>query len=354
MIRRCHGIIAGRLRRIKAASRSALLARRRLTLLRLSQICLSPGRLTLHEAGPYAADPMRYDGGRSPARSISVVELIATGTLDAELAGLLWLLVEARLPMIVAAAAPRTGKSTLLEALLAFLPAGTRRQELSGFAEDFVWLPEAAELGWQGGRDADDRLRDRPATAERATRADPASTYLVAPELSDHLPTYTWGEQARVAVRAVSRGYGLGATIHADSLGEVFALLGGPEVGLTAEELSRLGLVLVLRLVPGGGRRLAAGHYVRPVVRDAGGHIQRLCPAVLATWDPVRDALDHFWWGILPELAERTSRRAGDFEAEQARRASYLAGLVAGGLTGWQEVVAAIAGYRASDPAGAR
>jgi len=288
---------------------------------------------------------MRYDGGRSPARSISVVELIASGTLDAELAGLLWLLVEARLPVVVAAMAGRTGKSTLLEAILAFLPSGTRRQPLAGFAEDFEWLPEAADLGWR-------RARRRPSPHEHRdiAPAEPATTYLVAAELSNHLPTYTWGEQALVAVRAVSRGYGLGATIHADSLEEVFAQLSGPAVGLTAEELSRLGVVLVLRLVPGGRRRLVAGHYVRPVARDAGGHVQRLGPAVLATWDPARDALDQFWWGILPELAERTGRRAGDFEVEQARRASYLAGLVAGGLMGWQEVVTAIAGYRTIVP----
>ena len=287
---------------------------------------------------------MRYDGGSLPARSISVVELIATGTLDAELAGLLWLLIEARLPVVVAAKAGRTGKSTLLEAILAFLPPGTRRQSLAGFAEDFEWLPEAAELGWR-------HARRRPPDAHLDVGpAEPATTYLVAAELSNHLPTYTWGQQARVAVRAVSRGYGLGATIHADSLEEVFALLSGPAVGLTAEELSRLGLVLILRLVPDGRRRLAAGHYVRPVVRDAGGHVQRLGPAVLATWDPARDALDHFWWGILPELAERTGRRAGDFEAEQVRRASYLAGLVEGGLMGWQEVVTAIDGYRTINP----
>ena len=190
---------------------------------------------------------MRYDGGRSPARSISVVELIASGTLDAELAGLLWLLVEARVPVVVAAMAGRTGKSTLLEAILTFLPAGTRRQPLAGFAEDFEWLPEAANLGWR-------HARRRPSPHERReiAPAEPATTYLVAAELSNHLPTYTWGEQALVAVRAVSRGYGLGATIHADSLEEVFAQLSGPAVGLTAEELSRLGVVLVLRLVPGG------------------------------------------------------------------------------------------------------
>jgi hypothetical protein len=282
-----------------------------------------------------------FSGGVG-SRPISVVELIATDTLDAELAGVLWLLLEARVPIVVAAKAGRTGKSTLLEALLAFLPAGTRRRQLAGFAEDFEWLPEAPELGWQG------RLHAELASNLPAT-ADPSTSYLVAAELSDHLPIYTWDGQARLAIRAISRGYGLGATIHADSLAEVFGLLGGPAVGLTMDELSRLGVVLVLRMVAGGKRRLTAAHYVRPVVRDAGGHVQRLGPAVLATRDPATDTLDQFWWGILPELAERSGRRAGDFEAEQALRAGYLAGLAESGVTGWEDVATAIAGYRASD-----
>jgi len=303
-------------------------------------------------------------GRRAPGRPISVVELIATGTLDAALAGVIWLMIEARVPIVVAATAPRTGKSTLLEALLAFLPAGTRRRQLAGIAEDFEWLPEAAELGWQTSRDSKRALpaaADLAAPANRATRADlaapadpaaladPATSYLVAAELSNHLPIYTWGAQARIAIRAVSRGYGLGGTIHADSLAEVFGLLGGPGVGLTMDELSRLGIVLVLRMVPGGDRRVAAAHYIRPVVRDAGGHVQRLGPAVLATRDPATDSLDHFWWGILPELAERSTRRAGDFEAEQARRASYLAGLAEAGVMDWEDVATAIAGYLATE-----
>jgi hypothetical protein len=283
---------------------------------------------------------------------MSIVELIASGTMDAELAGLLWLLVEARLPVIVAATAPRTGKSTLLEALLAFLPAGTRRRPLAGFAEEFAWLPEAAELGWHGGLPS--RRHGPSDEPGEIAPADPSTTYLVAAELSDHLPAYTWGERARVAVRAVSRGYGLGATIHADSLEEVFGLLGAREIGLSTDELSRLGVVLVLRLVRGGERRVTAAHYVRPVARDAGGHTQRLGPAVLATWDPTTDALEHFWWGVLPELAERAGRRAGDFEAEQARRVTYLRGLVAARVTEWPDVLTAIAGYRASDVPGGR
>jgi hypothetical protein len=295
--------------------------------------------MTANESRPTASR------GRGAARPISVAELIATGTLDAELAGVLWLLLEARVPVVVAAKAGRTGKSTMLEALLAFLPVGTRRRQLAGFAEDFAWLPEAPELGWQSRLPADPARND-------PGKADPSITYLVAAELSDHLPIYTWDGQARVAIRAISRGYGLGATIHADSLAEVFGLLGGPGVGLTMDELSRLGVVVVLRIVPGGERRVTAAHYVRPVVRDAGGHVQRLGPAVLATRDPATDSLDHFWWGILPELAERSGRRAGDFEAEQSLRAAYLAGLVESGMTGWEDVATAIAGYRAIGASG--
>src|SRR6266536_955591 len=137
------------------------------------------------QEGSYAAEPMTahqagpsVPGGRL-GRAISIVELIATGTLDAEMAGVLWLLLEARVPIVVAATAPRTGKTTLLEALLAFLPVGTRRRQLAGFAEDFDWLPEAAELGWRSTGDSAPRsLPAHLARDDRAT-ADPSTSYLV-------------------------------------------------------------------------------------------------------------------------------------------------------------------------------
>jgi energy-coupling factor transporter ATP-binding protein EcfA2 len=288
----------------------------------------------------------------------SIVEAVRDGTLDASLAGLLWLLVEARVPLVVAAGPSGTGKSTLLRALLDFLPPGTRIQELAGYAEDFAWLPEAATLGWRphgfagvaapAGRAAD----DAPVVA-----VDPSTTVLLAHELSDHLPIYTWGEVARIAVRALSLGYGMGATIHADSLEEVLDELATPEVGLTDDEHSRLGVVVVLRAFRDRAtgvvlRRVAAAHYVRPVVRDAAGHVQRLGPAVLATWDPATDGFEDFAWGIVPELAERVGRKAGDFEAERARRADYLAGLVHAGMVTPEEVRAAIGHYRHGRPNG--
>ncbi|HEX5824781.1 MAG TPA: hypothetical protein VFY18_10025, partial [Candidatus Limnocylindrales bacterium] len=51
----------------------------------------------------------------APRRSI--VAMIDDGVLDAELAALAWILIEARLPVVVGAQARGVGKTTLLEAL---------------------------------------------------------------------------------------------------------------------------------------------------------------------------------------------------------------------------------------------
>jgi len=171
------------------------------------------------------------------------------------------------------------------------------------------------------------------------------------PEFSDHLPSYTWGEEARIAIRAVTIGYGLAATIHADSLDDVFETLGRPPVAVTDDELSRLGIVLILRPVGDGLRRVAAAHYVRPTSRDEHGHVQRLGPAVLATWDANVDRFEHFGWGVTPELALRVGSKAGDFELEVDRRREYLAGLAEAGIVDVDAVRAAIDGYRSTTSA---
>ena len=273
-----------------------------------------------------------------PPTPRSVVELLQAGTLDAELAATLWVLIEGRVPVIVAADGGGAGKTTLLDALLQFLPDDVATHELAGASETFDWLPQATELGWQGA----------PPTTAGSVRPDTA--VLLVPELSDHLPTYTWGAEARIAIRAASIGYGLAATIHADTLEEVFDTLRRPPVGADDDELSRLGLVLILRRLADDRRRVAAAHYVRPTARDEHGHVQRLGPAVLATWDAALDRFEHFGWGVTPELALRVGRKAGDFELEVDRRGAYLTDLARSGVVGVHDVRIAIAGYRTHSP----
>ena len=283
-----------------------------------------------------------------PPTPRSIAELIRSGTLDAELAAMLWVLIEGRVPIVVAALERGAGKTTLLDALLEFLPAGVRTVEIRGAMETFEWLPQAEELGWTNH--PMERAKQRAfATAPGRPEQPPIrpdTTVLLIPELSDHLPSYTWGAEARIAIRAASLGYGLAATIHADTLEEVFDALQRPPVRADDDELSRLGVVVVLRRVGDGLRRVVAAHYIRPVARDEHGHVQRLGPAVLSTWDPDDDRFEHFAWGVTPELAVRLGLRAGDLELELDRRTDYLGGLVSAGLTGIDDVRAAIAGYR--------
>jgi hypothetical protein len=246
-----------------------------------------------------------------------IARLVARGMLDAELAALLWLLVEARVPAVVAGSSAAI-RAPLVDALPSLLHADASVVELAGGAEEFEWLPEATELGWRREH------RVVPARGRDATpRARSSTAVLLARDLAGAGPDATGGERARLVVRALSLGYGLIAGIDARDLEGVIDRLGAPPVATDEDERSRLGVVLAVAEV-GRGPRVLAAHYVRPVSRDVHGHVQRLAPAVLATWNMTSDTFDHFAWGVLPELAIRVGSRPVDLEREQARRSGLL------------------------------
>ena len=249
----------------------------------------------------------------------ALASLVADGVLDGELAALVVLMLEAHVPVIVAGpTAP--GREGLADALIATLPVDVTPIALAGPAEEFEWLPEAIELGWRRERNV------VPATGRDAVpRAKAPSTVIVARDLAGTGPAATGGERARLAVRALAVGYGLIATIDAPDLAGVLERLDRPPVNTDEDERSRLGVVLAVGEV-GRGPRVLAAHYVRPVARDQHGHVQRLPPAVLATWNMTGDSFDHFAWGVLPELADRIGRRPVELEQAQARLAGSLRG----------------------------
>jgi hypothetical protein len=220
----------------------------------------------------------------------SLVELVAGGMLDAELAALVWVLVEADVPLVVGAPGDR-------------LAAGA--QLLRGI------------LG--------------------SIRPDPRE----APGLDLPLD--------RMAAWQLVRGGRPGGLLAATSLDELRRGLAGPPVRLSSQELTFLGCVLVLGPAddqPTGRLRVVAAHYLRPLARDAHGHAQELPPAVLATWDPRLQRYEHFAWGVIPEIALRLERKAGDLEMDLHHRRDDLAGLVTARVTGLEEVRRLIAGYR--------
>ena len=127
-----------------------------------------------------------------PPTPMSAVELIGTPAIDARLMATLWAVVERRRGVMLSSEAPQAGKTTLLSALVDFLPADTTGIFVRGWWEEYDWLDEI-----------------------------PAGTgFLLINEMSDHLPIYVWGRAARGALMLAGKGWGIGATMHADSLPE--------------------------------------------------------------------------------------------------------------------------------------
>jgi hypothetical protein len=223
----------------------------------------------------------------SPTDNVpTLASLVASGVLDAGLAGLACLLLEDGIPVHVAGREPSDAEG-MLDALISALPSERR--------------PE-------------------PAAGEGAPRV-----VRVAGTLSVASPPGV----LRAALAATTGRSGLAASILAEDLESVLVVFRRQE--LSDDEISFMGVVLVLGAehnwnggVSRAPGRVVAAHYLRPIARDAGGHVQRLGPAVLATWDPERLRYDHFAWGIYPELASRTGRRAGDLEHEHVARAGRL------------------------------
>ena len=111
--------------------------------------------------------------------------------------------------------APQAGKTTLLSALVDFLPDDTTGIFVRGWWEEYDWLDEI-----------------------------PAGTgYLLINEMSDHLPIYVWGRAARGALMLAGKGWGIGATMHADSLPEALAAL-RTHLGATDADLAGLTVYL--------------------------------------------------------------------------------------------------------------
>jgi hypothetical protein len=151
----------------------------------------------------------------APPQPLSVVEIVGSGAVDARLMATLWAVVSRRRSVMLSSEAPQAGKTTTLSALVDFLPPDTVGIFLRGWFGDTDWTDEIG----------------------------PERGYLLINEMSDHLPIYVWGRSARTALRLAGAGYGLGGTMHADSLPEAIATLQG-ELGATDTDLAGLTIYL--------------------------------------------------------------------------------------------------------------
>ena len=247
--------------------------------------------------------------------TLSLVRLIENGTLDLQLAALLWLTLVNRGSIIVAASPRLAGKTTLLTALTDLMPHRFETVYTHGVAEEFDFLERTA----------------------------PDRTLIVVNEISDHLPIYLWGSHVGRVLEALERGYTLAATMHADTPEEVLEVLLHPALGTTTTTVGNVTLIVTLLPAGLGGlepvRRVRAAHLVLPPAAPP----PRVRP--LAEWDRTRDAFSHAGRTDREVLAERLGMSAAEFDAELAGRRSALEALLGVAPSTRETVRAALRGF---------
>jgi hypothetical protein len=267
---------------------------------------------------------------------MSAVEIIASGSLDARLMATLWAVTARRRGVMLASEAPQAGKTTTLSALVDFLPDRTVGVFLRGWAQDTEWTDEIG----------------------------PDRGYLLINEMSDHLPIYVWGPNARAALQLAGSGYGFGGTMHADSLDEALETLRGD---LRATDADLAGLTIYLqysayRTPAGMYRRVEEAWHLR---LDGTGALapvrlaalegdrspqltgaQRLpVPPVLATDGGRRARPLLHDDGAYAVLAESLGLRASALEKELAQRSDFLLALAEQGICSPPDVARAVLDY---------
>lgn len=267
---------------------------------------------------------------------MSAVEIVASGSLDPRLMATLWAVVARRRGVMLASEAPQAGKTTTLSALVDFLPHDSVGVFLRGWGGDTSWTDEIG----------------------------PDRGFLLVNEMSDHLPIYVWGPNARGALRLAGRGYGFGGTMHADSLAEALDCLRG-ELGAADIDLAGLTVYLqysAYRTPAGMYRKVEEAWHLRA---DASG---RLAPVRLAALDGGRSprltgAQRLPVPPILPDDGGRSGRRLvhdeaayaalaatlgttpDAFERELDQRAAFLAALDSAGICAPADVARAVTDF---------
>lgn len=264
--------------------------------------------------------PFNWWGYRaSPERPLSITELITQGTLDEQLAAFLWIVMEERGTIIVAATPQEAGKTTMLTALLDFIPPEVELIYLRGWYERFEFLDE-----------------DR----------DPASTYLLSNEISSHLPIYMWGRGVRRLFDAVGAGFGFGATVHASSAAEVIHMLEHYPLEVPQDLITGIDVVVTMTFRPGVKNPQRRVMRVEWIEDSAGAP----SPRILASRDVIGTELQASPGMLINALVRNLGIEREDATHRLARRTAALTRMVRSETFTSSDVRRAIQRFRTEAP----
>lgn len=232
----------------------------------------------------------------SVAEPRSITWLIDQGMLSVQGAAFLSLAVEARRSLIVVAEPDQAGKTTLLTALVDFLPANVRRIYIRGIYERFSFIGEVP---------AED-------------------SYVLCNEISHHLPTYLWGRGVRHLFEALEAGYPLATTMHATSASAALEEIQRYPLEVPRQQVSLLDLIITIGMGYVGNqltRRIS--RIERISSRDGELRIERLTER-----EPLRAPVEHQLGGMIRAISEWFSLTDDEASRLLVNRERFLQDLI--------------------------
>ncbi len=265
------------------------------------------------------SQPYNWWGYRSsPDRPMSIVELLRHGTLDSQVAAFLWMAMEQRASIIVAATPQEAGKTTMLTALLDFLRPEIEMIYLRGWYERFEFLDEPR---------------------------DPARTYLLSNEISSHLPIYMWGRGVRKVFEAAGAGFGIAGTVHAERAEDVLRMLRHYPLEVPDSLLTEIDLVLSMSCRRDPKKPLHRVMHLQLVENQGGAAV----PRTLASRDVIGTELQTSPGLLINALVKHFGLDRERAAHELAHRVAYLQRLMRSDTISVRDVRQAINRFRASE-----
>lgn len=233
--------------------------------------------------------------------------------MDSRVAALFWVAMERGASLIIAADPPHSGKTTTLSALLTMTRPETLVYFTQGQGEQFLLPPISRSY----------------------------DTYILINEMSDHIPVYTWDDNARRAFELLSEGYCLATTMH-DTTTEGVLLQLERDLRVPKEQLAQLTFVVPMYIGRGGKGIIRRVIEIAQVERNGDGYkLSRL-----VEWQPEADTFITFADKSARDAFAAWARLApADLEALIEERAGFLETLRNTGIREIPSVGAAIEAF---------
>ena len=235
---------------------------------------------------------------------VTIAHLVENGTMNADMAALLWSAVDEQLSFLTVALPRLAGKTTTSRALLALRPPGVELHEVAG----------------------------EPGVMKRLQQ-DKRGGYLVVNEFSQApMYGYIWGEPVRRVFETLPYGYSLQTSLHARGVDEAIDVVTrGNEI--SDEQASAFKLVLYIERFGSGSdfwRRLVEIYEVDKVENG------RPSGRTLFRWRPADDSFEKV----------SDPQQFGSVADDLRRRAQVLNGLVVAGHTSVADIDDALRNFR--------